>query len=439
MSDVLNVPYPKSVIQSNEPGLITGYDFQDNELSTWGKYCNKCSVTGAVYDITRAGTPRIGQGGGIFVTDDANSYYTNAAAIPVTPTTSAYAVEIEIDANPTATRYLLVNGSATGADIRLSNTGVLSATFDRATLSSTAAGFCNGKGPMRAAALFDGVNQHLVVNRRVIDSDAVVPAALAGFFGIGQHGTVRKAQVYRAVRPLAEESAAYVSQFAKRVKFSWMPVSCGEGPAGGILTGSTPGGYATCPSGGATMQFVWRPDLSIPSGGRLALTDSGAISMRRIAIAHTRQPVFGSWDFSFDVRDPLTDDVIIGLTPLPETDPTIAGSGSFWFRSHRVPNPWWRTEVHFENGASIIDVDMADVIQAGDRIHVRVTHDVSGDWRVYAYNSRQNSWYWRNAVGNSVATLTSNYVVAAPRGSYLFGVSKQQGEATPHEAGIKVP
>jgi hypothetical protein len=336
--DVVNRPYPQAIIQPDEPNLQAGWDLRDNDLAVFGRHPNK-SVTGAAYDIVRAGTPRIGQGGGVLVTDDANSYYTNAVAIPVTPATSAYAIEIDVDANPTATRYLLTNGSATGADIRLSNTGVLSVTFDRATLSSTAAGFCNGKGPMRVAALFDGVNQHLVVNRRIIDSDAVAPAALVGFFAIGQHGTIRKAQVYRTVRSLAEESAAYVSQSARRVKFSWTPVSCGEGPASGVLTGSTPGGYATCPSGGATMQFVWRPDLSIPNGGRLCLTDSNPAGQRRIALAHTRMPVFGSWLLRYQVRDPATDSFQFALTQMPDVDYTAAGSQSYHVNLRQVAGP----------------------------------------------------------------------------------------------------
>ena len=90
-------------------------------------------------------------------------------------------------------------------------------------------------------------------------------------------------------------------------------------------------------------------------------------------------------------------------------------------------------------GAAIIGVDLPALPVAGDRVVVRVTHDVSGDWRVYAYSRSLNSWYWRNAVGNHVAALSSNYVVLIPRGSYICSAGRQQGEATPHEAGIWTP
>ena len=382
MADLIINQSPSRFSDPDESNVAAHYTLAENELSVWGRHLNRHNLFGAAYDLTRAGAPRCGgKNGGIYAVDSANDYYTKATPVAVSAATSAYVIEIDdIVTNPTATRYLLVNGSATGFDIRIDNTGVLSITFDRATLSSTAANFCNGKGPMRVAGLYDLVkNQYLVINGKVIDTDLVNCVAPGGFFALGQHGCITRAKVHNAIRSVEQERADYVREFAKKVLFSWTPRDTGEGPAGGILTGSTPGGYATCPLGAATMQFVWRPDLSHPAGGRLCLTDSAVGAMSRIDIEYGNRPWFGSWLIEYQVRDPNTDSLRVGFTPRRGVDFTAAGSDSYWVNMRNNGGGWWRTSVYLANGAQIdgADILLANVA-ANSRCKALITREVDG-------------------------------------------------------------
>jgi hypothetical protein len=439
--DVVDRAYPQAIIQPDEPNLYAGWDFANNDLAVWKKHPNKARLGGALYDLIPSavfGVSRVGQGGGIYSVDNPASSWTCAPVIPVPSTTSAYAMELDVESNPTALRYLLVNGSVSGYETRISNTGVISISFDRATMSSSAAGFGIGRGQMRVAGIFDGVNQHLVISGRLIDSDAVAPAAPVGYFAVGEHTTIRKVQVYNAIKSLAQERAAYVSQFAKNVVWSWTPVSCGEGPASGVLTGSTPGGYATCPSGGATMQFVWRSDLSIPNGGRLCLTDSNPAGQRRIALAHTKMPVFGSWILRYQVRDPATDSFQFALTQLPDVDYTAAGSQSYHVNLRQVAGPWWRASLYYENGAQIDAVDTPSLPIVGDRGALLLTHAVDGTWQIESYLDSLKSWFWSAAAPVHVTQLSSNYLVIAPRGAYVESAHRCQSEMTSAELAVRV-
>jgi len=428
MTDCINVPWPTTRIDPRETNLQAGYDLADNDLAVWGRHLNK-SVTGAVYDITRAGTPRIGQGGGILVTDDANSYYTNANPIPVTPATSSYAIDLEVDANPTGTRYPLVNGSATGADIRIDAAGVLSISFDRATLASTAAGFCNGKGPMRVAGIFDGVNQHLIINRRLIASSAVAPAALVGFFGLGQHGTIRKAQVYRARRTLADEQVSYVRDFARKVVYSWQPHDCGEGPAGGIVTGAT-GDTWNCPYGDATLKFVWMTEPRLRQK-QLALTGVNNQSPCRLEFPHTRMPSFGTWRWGTVARS-LAATPEVYLAQLPRQTHAAAASGCYWGRL-AVTGGYWTLTWYRENGAAMLTrINTSQAAALGDIVEAAVSRAVDGTWR--ADVGVNGNWANQGVnAANDVTYLSSNFIGVQPNSGHVLGVVRYQGEMLPGE------
>jgi hypothetical protein len=436
---------PRSLIRPDTPDLLAGYDFRDNDLAVFGYHPNKAAAGGAAYDLnTLIGLPLVGYSGGMMVTDAAAGRRCAAATpIPVTAGTSAYAIELSgIEANPTATRYPLINGSVDGFEFRISNTGVLSCSFDRATMSSTAAGILNGKGPVRAAAVYDGASQHLMLNGVVYDSDAVVPDAPDGYFAVGEHGTMDKAEVYRARRTVAQERADYVRDFAKRIVWQWQPRDVGEGPAGGILTGSHSGvGGWTCPLGAATMGFVWRPDLSIPNGGRLCLTDSGALAMNRIDLEYGSRPFFGSVLIEYETRNPVWggDSLIVGFTPRRGVDCTAAGSNSYWLNMYNNGGGWFRSSLYLANGAQIDGADiLATTVTANMRMKCLLTRAVNGDFQVYTY-CPATGWGWTAAVGNDVTVLSEGCVSIAARGPHVERITMLQGELTPHELEAVLP
>lgn len=446
MADVKFNQRPRALVRPDEVNLEAGWDFRDNELAIWGYPINR-STAGATYNInTRAGTPLVGQGGGLYVVDAAGSYWSRAAQIGVDEKASAYSIEAEFEANPTAARYCLVNGSVGGYETRVEATGEIAISFDRATLSTTAAGFAPGKGPMRVTGIYDPAtgSQSLMINGVVYDTDAVVPVAPNGFFALGAHGTIRAGRVYNAVRSVAVEREAYIRDFASKVLWQWTPRDVGEGPAGGILTGSYSGvGGYTCPLGAATMGFVWRPDLSIPAGGRLCLTDTQVAAMNRIDFEFGNRPLFGTWIIEYQIRDPATDSPIIGFTPRRGVDPQAAGSTSYWCWIRTAAGPWWRVSMGYENNTAV-PIDSADAPwpgpNAGDRCIAVVSRDVDGSVQTWNYvPNPQRGWWWTTAVGNHVTTLAEGCITVAPRGSYIERISWLQGAATPHELGIQVP
>jgi len=432
--------YPRRALSANTPNLAAGWTFEEGELGAFNRYLNH-AASGAPYDLlptAAIGVGRIGQGGGLYSVDDPNSSFTCVPVIPVTPATSAYVMEFEVEANPSVLRYLLVNGSVSGAEVRISAAGIISISFDRVTMSSTAAAFGNGKGPMRVAGLFDGANQHLVINGRLIDSDAVVPAAQVGFFAVGEHTTIRRAEIYGAIRSLAEERASYVREFARKVVWQWKPLEEGEGPAGGILTGAV-GPDWTCPLGAKTMQFVWRPDLSDPNGGRLTLTNS-VVDTARIDFEIGPQPVFGSWLIEYTVRDPATDRLRVALNSIRGQDFTAAGSNAYWLEMYNNGGGWWRTSLYLANGAQIDGADsfLTDVV-AGTRMKCLLTHHPDGSWQVYGYNHNTRTWGWTAATPVDVNVLTTSCVTISPRGCYVERITRYQGEMTPHELEVQTP
>ena len=434
---------PSRFSDANESNVAAHYTLSANELAVFGRHLNRHNLFGAAYDLTRSGAPRCGGlNGGIFCTDNANDYYTKATPVAVTAAQSAYVVEVsDILTNPAAIRYFLVNGSVAGYDTRIDANGVISITFDRATLSSTAVGFGLGKGPLRVAGIYDGVNQSLVINGVVYDTDAVVPAAPNGFFSLGQHGTIYRAKVHNAQRTVAQERADYVREFARKVLVRWEPHGVGEGPAGGILTGSYSGlGGYTCPLGAATMQFVWRNDLSSPAGGRLTLTDSAAGAMSRIDLEYGNRPFFGSVLIEYQVRDPNTDSLRVGFTPRRGVDFTAAGSNSYWVNMYNSGGGWWRTSSYLANGAQI---DGADIllasVAANSRCKALLTRDVDGTIQTYSRCSTAGNWGWTAAAGNDLTVLNEACLSIAARGPYVERVTWYQGAMTPHELEATLP
>lgn len=419
--------YPLTHIDPSEPNLVAGYNcrVERGAIRNYGS-------TGATNDLARSGLPLVGQGHGVRAVDSAScGWKTGASPVAVTAATSAYVVEAEIDANPSATRYLLVNGSVDGYETRVEATGEIQISFDRATMTSTAAGFAAGKGPMRIAGLYDGTNQYLLINGRTVSSDTVAADTPDGYFAIGEHGTIRSARVYGAIRWQADEMVAYARDFARKVLWQWTPHR--EIPS--IATGTTGGDDEwSCPLGAATMGIVWRPDLTDPRGGRFALTDSQNAALNRIEFPF-RRPWFGSWLIEYESRDPATDSAVIGFTPSRGVDPTAAGSGSYWANLYQHAGPWWRTAVFYANGAQIDGADCPfGTPVAGDRCAALITRAVDGT--IQTYSRTPGGWWWTSASAVDVSALSEGYIVLAPRGIYIERVTYFQGAATPHELGL---
>lgn len=431
--DAINRPYPQAVIEPNEPNLSAGYaPHCDGELAAWGRVINR-AATGAVYDLaTRVGTPIVGQGGGILAT--AGSLWRYAGTIPVGNVNFSYTADMQIDVAGPAWTMWIRNG---GHYIAITGAGGDRpyCAFDAGGTIAGPAYSVVGRGPVRWDALYDGANEIPVVNGRAGAGVAVAPnIGGAATVDVGGVGTVRLFKVYNTRRTVAEARASYVREFAKVVVYAWKPQNCGEGPAGGIPTGAVGEGDWFAPLGGATLQFVWRPDLSLPGGGRLALTDGGALSLRRLAFMHPRAPLFGSWRFRFELRDPATDNPRFAFTALRDTDFTGAGSASTWCQVQRAAGVMNLT-LHYANGAAALTVNHTAAGAAGDWCDVLVTHHPSGDWR--AWLAVNGVWAGDEAtVWNDVAQLSSNQVIIVPRQSYVTNFVRMQGEVTPHEGGF---
>jgi hypothetical protein len=254
---------------------------------------------------------------------------------------------------------------------------------------------------------------------------------------VGYHGLVTDLRVENAnLGSDAAYRARYVREFARELIHSWKPGEEGETNTAGILTGTTnPAGWS-CPLGAASLRHEWRRDLGDPQGGRLGLTDTGATSMRRLDFPHETRPAFGAWLIDYEVRNPAAggDEMIFALTPRPGVDPTLAGSQSYYVRCFRFSANWWRCDLHYENGAKFDSVDCAGAdVPAGGKMKLLVTRTVAGDWQLYTYNHAVRAWFWSAAVGNHVTQLSSGCVVIAPRGAWVTGFKRFQGEMTPHE------
>jgi hypothetical protein len=424
--DVSNNRHPTRHADPSESGVGVHFTFADNERAQFSRDLNRGSA-GAANDLTtNVGTPIIGQGGGIYVPDDAASYRQGAAYAAGV----AMAGEHEVTAAPAADRIVVQNGAQHLA--RVKSTGRFETSLNSGATYSTADWDFTGRGPFHWAVAHDGANQRLYINRTLADSDAVALGVPAGNIQIGRSGTTRRARFHGTQPNAAAVQAMYLRDFARRIVYQWTPRDCGEGPAGGILTGSVSGvGGWTCPLGAATMQFVWRPDLSHPNGGRLCLTDSDVGAMSRIDLEYGSRPFFGSCLVEYQVRNPATDDLIVGFTPRRGVDPTAAGSNAYWTRMRQVAGPWYRSSVYLANGAQIDAADMDALPVANERCALLLTRAVDGTIQTYARNSR--GWWWSAATGNDVTVLPEGCLTIAPRGSYAERVTMFQGEMTPHE------
>lgn len=440
MADVLFNPYPARFVDPNEPGLQAAYCFQDGELAVHGKYINRAALGGAALDLTtRSGAPIIGPSGGMMAVDHGSWW--QGTTVNVGALNFAYAMEIDFQTTPGANQVIYQNGGGTHA--LYNNLGTLQASLTGGASVSQTPYNVVGRGPALYHVLYDGTNCYLLANGTVVDSDAMVAlntnAGLQYMRGPGDH---RAHRVYNYRMTVAEARASYVRDFARKVLWQLAPRDVGEGPAGGILTGSYSGvGGYTCPLGAATMQFVWRPDLSHPAGGRLCLTDSQTANLNRIDFEYGSRPWFGSWLIEAETRDPATDNLVVGWTPMRGVDPTAAGSNSYWMHLRTAAGPWWRASLYLANGAQI---DAADAPFPGpganERVKVLVTRDVDGTVQLYQYvQTPTRGWWWSAAVGNDVTVLPEACLTIAARGMRVERVTWFQGAATPHELGITVP
>lgn len=420
---------PTRHIDPNEPGLLAAYTpYCDNEIAVHGYPINR-AATGAAYDlVTRAGTPLVGQGGGILGVP--GSYWTRAALFPQL---SGY--EFDLETHTANNNNLFANGWG-GGFFMWNVAGSTRFSFNNVA-GAVVIGNVVGRGPCRIAATYDGASQYAILNGRVVDTNAVVPAVPAGVTRVGESDTTRMLKVWSVMPTVDQLRASYIRDFASKVIWQWQPRDCGEGPAGGILTGSYSGvGGYTCPLGAATMGFVQR-------GDRLTLTDTQAVNLHRIDFEFGPRPLFGTWIIEYQIRDPATDSPVIGFTPRRGVDPMAAGSTSYWAWMRTAAGPWWRVSMGYENNTAA-PIDSADAPwpgpNAGDRCIAVVSRDVDGAVQTWNYvPNPQRGWWWTAATGNHVTTLAEGCLTVAPRGSYIERITWLQGAASPHEIGIQVP
>ena len=439
MADLVLNPYPQPWINPDEPGLLAGYTPHcDNELAQWGRVLNR-AASGAIYDLSvRVGCPIVGQGGGILVTDNSANAQRSPVVIPVPPATQAHEVDMQYDALPTATRYVVAPGWNSGTYLIVVNGIGTRITLNNAG-TFTVIGDMSGRGPHRVGFSYDGANQFACLNGRFVAQNACAPTAIGGPGHVGDHSTVRLWKAYNINKTVAEFRASYIREFARKVVYQWKPSAVGERS---FATGNVGEGDFYCPSGGAGLSTVWRPNLSEPGGGHLALTGDNAPSMARLDFMHPRMPIFGSWLIEYEVRNPAWagDSPIIGFTPMRGVDPTVAGSQSYWLNMYNNGGGWFRTSLYYENGAQIDGADLfAASVLANDRNKCLLTHDVDGSWQVYTYNSSIRRWGWTTATPIDVSNLNSNYLTIIPRGGYVTGVTRYQGSMTPHELETTLP
>ncbi len=423
--DCNNIPFAERHADLAEPGVH--FTFGEGEWAQWSRYLCR-GAAGAAYALsTRVGTPLVGHGGVVYVADCAGSYVQGA----VYAAGVAMAGEHQVDALPAAARIVAQNGAQHLA--RVDAAGQFEASLNSGATYSTAAWNMTGRGPFHWAITHDGANQNLYINRRLADSDAVALGVPAGNIQIGRTGTSRRVRL-PPTQP--DVGTLYLRDFARRVVYQWRPLDVGEGPAGGIPTGAVGEGDWYCPSGGATLQFVWVRDLSLPSGGFLALTDSGALSMRRLDFMLSKRAMFGSWLIRYKLRNPVFggDNPRIGLNRCRGDDMTAAGAQSIWWDAFNTGGGWWRNQLSRENAGLIgVDADHA-ATAAGDDCMTLITHHVDGTLRIYSMSRMLGSWFWRlAAVVNDVTWLSYNYISIAPRQSYIRSVYAYQGEMLPSE------
>lgn len=427
MSDSIRRQYPPRNLQP-EVGVVASHTC--DTVGSPPRVVNKQGD--AAYDLTtKAGTPKVGYGGGVYCVDEAGSYW-QGTTYSTGNTSFHYRLVHEQRTATTVDRIIFINGvqhrfaaPAAGTIYFTPNNGGGLSISPFSTV---------GRGPCVWDALYSGGTLTLLCNGRQADQDVIAAVAPAGgVMAVGRHGEHLMTKVYNATETVVDARASYAEEFAKPVTHSWKPNAVGEGPAGGIRTGSF-GPDWSCPLGGATLQYVWRTDLSEPAGGHLALTDSGALSMRRIDIQGSRCPVFGSWIIDYEVRDPATDDMIFALSSIPGQDPTLAGSGAYWVRMYTAPGPWWRAGLYLANGAQIdaVDLPFPGPI-AGDRGQLLITHSVDGSWQMYNRVRSLKLWYWSAATPVDVGQLWTKDYTIIPRGMYINGFYRLQSEITPHE------
>ena len=424
MSDIFFNPYPARFVDPNEPGLIAAYTFADGELAQWGKYINRAR-TGAAYDLTtRQATPMIGYNGGLLGNRAApfGSWW-RGVVVPVGNVNFSYMMEHVEDAVATGFVCVAVNGVA--HSFWTTNTGHVGCSFQGGVTSETPWNVA-GRGLARYDALYDGTNQILVVNGRIADQDAVAPAALGANLDIGQHGEETLVKVYSVRRTVAEARVSYVREMAKVVVAHWQPAAVGEGPAGGLVTGQCLDEF-TCPLGGATLKFEYSRVLN-----GLALTDSGALSARRIQYAGASRPFFGSYKNKYVVRSNAIggDNPLISFYNVRDADFTTGVTAQAYTTGASNVAGSWAT-VLYRNATVLLTVNSP--LPANNSIcETLFSRHPSGDMRLY---SKINGiWYGSPVtVANDVTYLNTSLIGIAPRGSYVGEITCFQGEMESQE------
>jgi hypothetical protein len=108
MTTIRNL-YPRPIV-GPEPGLVAAYDFDPADLAL-GRYLDK-SGNGADF-TTRAGTPLVGQGGGVHFADAAGaSQWRNA--LLTTGATPSFALVYEYPSVSPANVWTVENGNVLG-------------------------------------------------------------------------------------------------------------------------------------------------------------------------------------------------------------------------------------------------------------------------------------------------------------------------------------
>jgi hypothetical protein len=423
------------LIKNHYPRLLGSTTGDDREVGRWdfvrrGGIIPDLSGNGLDLD-TWNGVSFPAPGHGTQWKDDVTCSVQANAGPDMTIPDGSHTVVAEFEDAPGGTRYVADVRSALAAghwDVVILNTGNVGQQYGAGVVYYNHSFV--GRGPSWLTIAHIGANTTILDQGRVINAGAFATGGGAlGRTRFGAHGILRGAIMRRAQLTAAEDRALCVDQWGRQIQWAWRPTREGVTHAGGIATNDTFGDWH-CPLGGANLKFEWIDDLSHPDGGYLALTDDGALAMRRIQFPF-RRPLFGTFRWRYIIRDNTTDNPIMGFVGERDNDPTAAGAGSGYVQSQNAAGAW-QTTLHRDNGAAMITISHA-LPANGSVVDINVTRHTEGVWRMgVAVNGE---WLYNDAAAVADVTyLLSPWIVLVPRGSYILQHVRHQGEMTPMEA-----
>lgn len=407
--------FPERYARPGEPGVAAHYIFRPEELAQ-GRWLDR---QGGGLDMTTVQqTPRVGPNGGIRGNrEGAFGSWWRGTVVPVGITNFAYTLEHEQTTLCTGFVGIAINGVT--KSFWTTNTGRVGCSFAGGVTSETPFSTV-GRGIVRYDALYDGSDQILVANGRLVDQDAVVPSALGANLDIGQHGITTRYKPHNVRRTVAEARAEYVREFAREVIHLWKPVEEGETNATGLITNSKIGDIFV-PSGSSSLKFVWLRDMN-----RLALQRSG-VSTDRIAYPRPDRPMYGTYGIKFRILSNNTTEYMYFGVQKDRGENAIDTAS---IENYHIRYGWdgAKTVIGLYTGNTAVISYVTVNTPNNDTDHEIVfARCVSGIWYLYLDNQLIGS------ATNSTFNLKGGYFVLYPGSCQVYETVEYQSEMEPRE------